>query len=186
VSGRTYPDREAYLASRREAYQRRRQANLEYAAKYRRENPDKIKVLTRASYQRRKGYYIKWQAENCDRIKANRAAWKAANAEKIKAMNAAWAKGNKPRQHNYRAKRRALTVGILSPDIVQRLFVSQRGRCACCGTRLGESFHLDHIIPIAKGGTNTDENVQLLTPTCNLQKGTKDPIEFMRSRGRLL
>jgi 5-methylcytosine-specific restriction endonuclease McrA len=45
---------------------------------------------------------------------------------------------------------------------------------------------MDHIIPLALGGANTDDNIQLLRATCNLQKHTKHPIDFMQQRGYLL
>jgi len=35
------------------------------------------------------------------------------------------------------------------------------------------SFHLDHIIPISKGGQNTVENLVLCCRHCNLSKGAK-------------
>jgi hypothetical protein len=41
-------------------------------------------------------------------------------------------------------------------------------------------------MPLAKGGTNTDNNMQLLKATCNQQKHAKDPVEFMQSRGFLI
>jgi 5-methylcytosine-specific restriction endonuclease McrA len=45
---------------------------------------------------------------------------------------------------------------------------------------------MDHIIPLALGGTNTDDNIQLLRAKCNKQKGAKHPIDFMQQRGFLL
>jgi 5-methylcytosine-specific restriction endonuclease McrA len=45
---------------------------------------------------------------------------------------------------------------------------------------------LDHIIPLARGGKNEYRNMQVTCPTCNRQKHSKDPIEFMQSRGYLL
>jgi hypothetical protein len=56
------------------------------------------------------------------------------------------------------------------PDPV-RLFVWQRdqGRCAKCGS--DEKLEFDHIIPVIKGGSNTERNVQLLCEQCNRAKG---------------
>lgn len=77
--------------------------------------------------------------------------------------------------------------GKLSPDIAAKLFKRQRGKCACgCSQPLGNNFHRDHIMPLALGGTNTDDNIQLLRQRCNNQKHAKHPVDFMQSRGFLL
>lgn len=56
------------------------------------------------------------------------------------------------------------------PDTV-RLFVWQRdqGKCVKCGS--SEKLEFDHVIPIAKGGSNTERNIQLLCESCNRSKG---------------
>ena len=87
-------------------------------------------------------------------------------------------------KHNRRAKIK--NTGILSPGIQEKLFKLQKGKCPCCTLPLGENFHLDHIIPLSRGGTNTDKNVQLLRAICNNQKYNRSPIEFMQSRGCLI
>jgi hypothetical protein len=55
------------------------------------------------------------------------------------------------------------------PDEV-KLFVFNRdeGKCVSCGSK--ENLQFDHIIPVAKGGSSSDENVQLLCQQCNLKK----------------
>jgi 5-methylcytosine-specific restriction endonuclease McrA len=45
---------------------------------------------------------------------------------------------------------------------------------------------MDHIVPLISGGTNTDDNIQLMRSRCNQQKSAKHPIDFMQSRGFLL
>ena len=56
------------------------------------------------------------------------------------------------------------------PDSV-RLFVWQRdqGKCVKCGS--AEKLEFDHIIPVIRGGSNTERNVQLLYEQCNRTKG---------------
>ncbi len=56
------------------------------------------------------------------------------------------------------------------PDAV-RLFVWQRdqGKCVKCGS--SDKLEFDHVIPIAKGGSNTERNIQLLCESCNRSKG---------------
>jgi hypothetical protein len=58
------------------------------------------------------------------------------------------------------------------PDEI-KVFVWQRdqGRCVRCGSK--ERLEYDHIIPIAKGGSNTARNIQLLCEKCNRSKGAK-------------
>lgn len=74
----------------------------------------------------------------------------------------------------------------MSSGLAIRLYKLQRGKCACCGLPLGDDYHLDHIMPLALGGTNTDDNIQLLRAKCNMQKSAKHPVDFMQQRGFLL
>lgn len=51
-----------------------------------------------------------------------------------------------------------------------RLFVWQRdgGRCVRCASE--EDLQFDHVIPVARGGGNASENVQILCGSCNRAK----------------
>lgn len=53
-------------------------------------------------------------------------------------------------------------------DVRQRVWQRYAGRCAECGAT--DYLEFDHIIPVAKGGSNADANVQLLCRRCNLRK----------------
>lgn len=44
-------------------------------------------------------------------------------------------------------------------------------RCRMCGSR--RDLEIDHIIPIAKGGKSTYDNLQVLCHRCNVKKGSK-------------
>lgn len=46
--------------------------------------------------------------------------------------------------------------------------------CAYSGVPLTEGHHLDHIIPISKGGSSDIHNLVPCLPTINLQKSIKD------------
>jgi hypothetical protein len=46
------------------------------------------------------------------------------------------------------------------------------GQCVKCGSQ--ENLEYDHIIPVAKGGSNTARNIQLLCEKCN--RGKRDNI----------
>lgn len=43
-----------------------------------------------------------------------------------------------------------------------------RGRCVECDTK--EDLEFDHIIPLSRGGSSTERNLQLLCAKCNRQK----------------
>ena len=51
-----------------------------------------------------------------------------------------------------------------------RIYVWRRdgGRCVRCGSQ--ERLEYDHVIPVIKGGSNTERNIQLLCETCNRKK----------------
>jgi 5-methylcytosine-specific restriction endonuclease McrA len=138
---------------------------------------------------RYKAFSAAYRAENPDSVKQATAEWRRLNPEKVKLYSKAWAAANIEKVRMSSRNRRALRLrngGKLSDGLADKLFLLQRGKCACCGDLLGENYHMDHIIPLSRGGPNTDENTQLLTRRCNLQKKAKDPIDFMQSRGFLL
>ncbi len=56
-------------------------------------------------------------------------------------------------------------------EIRQRIWVRYGGRCAECQAE--DYLEFDHIVPVAKGGSNSDSNVQLLCRRCNLRKSDK-------------
>ena len=53
-------------------------------------------------------------------------------------------------------------------EVRQRVWQRYGGRCAECGA--GDYLEFDHMIPVAKGGGNSDANVQLLCRRCNSKK----------------
>lgn len=102
---------------------------------------------------------------------------RAAYLEKIKAYRAENREKVRIWERNKEAKRRA-AKGKLSNNIEKILFAEQMGVCTCCGNMLGDNYHLDHIMPLSLGGTNTDNNVQLLRAECNLKKGAMHPDDW--------
>lgn len=157
------------------------------SAAWRIANPDK-KKLYQDEYNKNYSSSDKYQP-NKEQMAARRRKYKAENPEKVKLAEQKWRNNNielaRDRIRECSHSRR-LADGKLSYGIKKSLFVLQRGKCACCGLPLGKEYHLDHIMPLALGGSNTDENIQLLRKRCNLQKNKKHPVDFMQSRGFLL
>jgi 5-methylcytosine-specific restriction endonuclease McrA len=70
------------------------------------------------------------------------------------------------------ATRRCRTRGSYKGEDVERLMVLQSGMCASCRSPFHVvGYHVDHRVPLARGGLNVKENIQLLCPRCNLKKG---------------
>jgi 5-methylcytosine-specific restriction endonuclease McrA len=124
-----------------------------------------------------------------DEILAKKNAYRAANREKARQYTKEWATANplkrRANQANYRA-RRSGAGGRHSAEDVAVLMQLQKGKCACCRASVADEYHVDHVLPLALGGTSDRENLQLLCPPCNMSKGAKHPVEFANQRGLLL
>jgi len=55
----------------------------------------------------------------------------------------------------------------------------QRGLCALSGRKLDRSAHLDHILPVSRGGSNEICNLQWLDPMVNQAKSNMTDVEFL-------
>lgn len=55
-------------------------------------------------------------------------------------------------------------------DVKTAVWQRDGGKCVQCGA--ADYLEYDHIIPFAKGGANTVENIQLLCRRCNQKKGS--------------
>lgn len=54
-----------------------------------------------------------------------------------------------------------------------KMSVWRRDEGKCVNCKSNERLEYDHIIPVAKGGSNTERNVQLLCERCNREKAAK-------------
>lgn len=210
------------MAAHRKAYnkayrEKHREEILKREARYRAENPEKIREIQAASREKRKekiaatsaAWYSKnkgkvaekkrrFREENKELCDQRARAWNEANPEKVIAARAASRLRHKDKIAEYRAanldkfrvyahnRRQRKRGDRLSPDIVEKLMGLQSCKCAACKVSLQHGYHIDHIEPLARGGANSDSNIQLLCPTCNVRKSARDPIDFMQQKGFLL
>jgi len=152
--------------------------NMDKRTEHYQSNKEKIKIRDK-----------EYREKNITKIKAKKAQWRSENVSKIKAKSRAYRLANPDAlrilDQNRRAREKA-AIGNLSRGLAKKLLILQKGKCACCGKDLRNNYHLDHIMPLALGGSNADDNIQLLLPRCNQQKKARHPIEFMQSRGFLI
>jgi 5-methylcytosine-specific restriction endonuclease McrA len=80
---------------------------------------------------------------------------------------------------NRRAKERQAEGSHTGADI-QYLLEAQNHCCKTCGCCVKDGFEVDHIVPVAKGGSNWPSNLQILCQTCNRRKGVKNAEDFAR------
>ena len=95
----------------------------------------------------------------------------------------------KPKMLEYRHRRMARekqAPGDHTAADVQSILKSQRHKCASCKTSLKMGYHVDHIQPLSKNGSNDKFNLQMLCARCNLVKSNKDPMTWAAENGRLL
>lgn len=139
----------SYYLENKDAYARR-------AERYRIEKPEVM-------LERSRKYYRENKATHRESVKA----WGKRNPDALRAMS-----------HKRRCAERNAEGSFAASDI-QKLFESQFGMCTGCGNPLESSgdkkYHVDHVMPIALGGSNWPSNLQLLCPRCNLTKNAKHP-----------
>lgn len=128
----------------------------------------------------------------CDRLTSNGACLECVketsaqrlseNAE-VRDKALTYRKENAARYRVHVRNRRALlkVAGSHSVEDIDQLWTKQGGRCIYCKCRLEDGYHVDHRVPLSKGGSNSPDNIQLTCSTCNLKKHAKDHETFLKS-----
>ena len=163
---------------------------------YRRKNPEKVRDYYRNNRERlladQRRYYEenpeKYKAKikaNCERIAKDpkwieyKREWHRKNADRYREYHREWAEANREKTREYRRKsenkRRARLRSLPFEDVDHlKVFKRDSGICGiCCEPVNPEDWHLDHIVPLALGGSHLYENVQVSHPRCNLSKGSR-------------
>lgn len=170
-----------------------RQPRSEITRRYREAHPDRVKASQLRCLSKHPELRKKWKTENPERVNelarlayerdpkaqaARTARYKERFPERVRQQKRDAAK-------NGSARRRG-AEGRFTKEDIQLLFVAQKGKCAepSCKVKL-DKYHVDHVMPLSRGGTNWPDNLQLLCPSCNLRKHRRDPYEWARINGRL-
>jgi len=125
--------------------------------------------------------------------------WYAANKKEKQQANKAWKQANSDRNREldrnsyhanveerrlsariYQSHKRAdknSAFGSYTSEEADWLYDSQHGLCYYCGVRLVD-YHIDHMLPLTRGGTNFLENLCCACPECNISKGQMTSSEY--------
>lgn len=164
----------------------------------------KSRQLRIENLERYKSYQIKNRLKHPETQKFNNKKWAANNPERRKQINNEWAKNNrhylaqrmveyrkrKPTKHqewvkanpevarNNWQRRRAVeknapTFFITKKELL-RLYASP---CFYCGLKT-DSMHMDHVMPISRGGRHSIGNLVPACAKCNISKKDKLLIEW--------
>lgn len=172
-------------------YQRHKEARLQYCRRYAKIHPE-VQRKSHAKYKsKRNAYSRKWGQLNkarrreymldyCKRNQARRRKtyreWVLSNPRKVQARAKRWRERNPAKIAATNAATKARRRGAETGDndvgqLIAKWKSEKSFPCYWCGDRFPrKELHIDHIIPVNKGGTHTCNNVCRACSTCNLRK----------------
>lgn len=150
-----------------------RDCNKQVSQEWREDNPEYDKLYGKLYY-----------TENRERILAESKKYYAENREQQIKNAKAWNRANPEKRRLYKRKRRAQIMnapGTHTAEDLQRLRNTQK-HCQVCRVDLSTvEVHIDHKIPLSRGGSNDPDNLALLCSACNLSKSAKTPVEYAQT-----
>lgn len=164
---------------------------------YRQANRERILAANKAYVEANKDRHLAYWREYDERRKDKKAEYrkgrKAIMSEQSRQYHLAHAEEIRERKREYgqtdrgmavnkaRSARRRIRLlnagGSFTAADIEAIRKAQGNRCYICGKKL-KKYHIDHFIPLAKGGTNDPGNLRLACPACNLNKHAKHPHEL--------
>ncbi len=117
------------------------------------------------------------RAANPEKHRASVAVYRAANPEKHRANTAAWRtkfpEKARAQVHRRKARKRNAPGESYTPAHYQAaLAVIWKHECAYCRAT-DRPLHIEHVVPLSRGGSNELANLVPACGKCNLSKGTK-------------
>jgi 5-methylcytosine-specific restriction endonuclease McrA len=79
--------------------------------------------------------------------------------------------------------------GKHTAEDIAAILKAQNYKCAYCRVKLrlkSRQTHIDHIMPLSRGGSNDKKNLQALCQHCNASKNARDPIDYAQAIGLLV
>jgi len=154
----------------------------EYSRKYRLENPEKRKACQRKYRLENPEKNKEYKLKNKEKIKISGKKYYIENKDKIKTCCKNYYLENKEKWREQRLRRRG--YGRVKKGIVDRLInenILKYGVITCeqCKEFCKNDYHIDHIIPVSRDGSNEYDNLQILCAHCNCSKHT-DIVDYRK------
>lgn len=121
------------------------------------------------------------------KLERSRKAHQKEDPKKRAEQNLAWCRANKESRRESHRRWEAVHKGasIVEKFTKQQVWEEDEGMCGICGDPADKNnWHLDHIIPLSRGGQHTRENVQVSHPFCNLSKKDLLMSEYLERRSQ--
>jgi len=180
---RYYQDRKDDLLERaKQYYCEHRDERIQYYY----EHIDEIKKYRQERRDDRIAYAAQYRQEHKDEISVNHAQYYQDHKEDVSKRIAQYHKttNGKAVRKASRARRRSTNYDYVSADTMKEVMSASDNICPYCGNLFTDG-HIDHIVPVSKGGTNEKNNLVYCCATCNHRKHSKSLEEFMSQTGRL-
>lgn len=154
-------------------------------SKYRKENEEYYKFYqtnywkeNRAELYELKKEYI---ANNKPAHLKRQHSWYEKNKENVKTRTSQYKKEHPEQYQMYNNRRRARKKTSIVDIFTTKDVIEKYGdKCVYCQD---DFTHIDHYIPLSRGGSHTLENVRPSCEQCNLEKSNKLPEEFLKYKG---
>jgi len=115
---------------------------------------------------------VVYRKNHPDRIKIQKVADKKAHASRYKAYYLQWARANRDKCREKASRRRARrNANSVEPYSRAAIFKRDGGICHICRKPVGQDYHIDHLIPLSRGGADAPWNVAVAHRRCNFQRG---------------
>lgn len=141
-----------------------------------------------ANKEHRREYERNWYQANKERMNEYSRQWRTANKIRVRECEKARRANNPFAFKAYKLRRRALEAnaeGFHTAEDIQRQYDAQKGKCYYCKAKVNDTYHVDHVIPLSRGGSNWPTNLVIACVSCNCSKRDKLPHEWSQG-GRLL
>lgn len=86
----------------------------------------------------------------------------------------------KPTKAQRKAAHRKARRRKIGPKKRKRVFARDGWKCLRCGQDEETLLTIDHVVPVSRGGSDDDDNLQTLCKRCNEMKGNKTGSNGMR------